>query len=129
MMSSSRLFCRLAVLSLLTLEPTYAHAEAWVDVAAALWRSGDGLAHVAVGFSGAQDTGEAATASAIQQCQGAGGRGCRNLGPVRGCAYIVAAKTRDGVAFGAGGSPEDAIASAKEAGAVSWGRPIGGCGN
>ena len=129
MMSSSRLFCRLAVLSLLMLAPTYAQAEAWVDVAAALWRTGDGAAHVAVGFSGTQDTGEAASAAAIQACQGGGGRGCRNLGPVRGCAWIVAAKTRDGVAFGAGGSAEDAIASAKEAGAVSWGRPIGGCGN
>ena len=130
-MSSARLLCRLAgVLSIAMLAPAtgFAQNALWVDVAAALWRSGDGRAHVAVGFSGTQPTPQDATASALAQCQGIGGRGCQNLGPVRGCAYIVVGNTRRGVAYGAGGSPEAAIAFVRAAGATSWRTPIGGCG-
>jgi hypothetical protein len=119
-MSSARLLCRLAA--------TRFAQVAWVDVAAALWRSGDGRARVAVGYSGTQPTGQAATNSALRQCQSSGGQGCRNLGPVRGCAYIVVGNYEGGVAYGAGASPEDAIASVKSAGATSWNRVIGGCG-
>ena len=130
-MSSARLLCRLVgMLSILMLAPatSFAQDARWVDVAAALWRSGNGAANVAVGFSGTQPTAQAATNAALQLCANAGGRGCQNLGPVRGCAYIVVGKTRNGVAYGAGGSPEDAIASVKSSGATSWNRPIGGCG-
>jgi hypothetical protein len=131
MMSSARLLGRLAgVLSIAMLAPaaSFAQDARWVDVAAALWRSGDGRAHVAAGFSGTQLSAQDATASALGACQSAGGRGCQNFGPVRGCAFIVVGNTRGGVAYGVGGSPEAAVDSIRAAGATSWKNPIGGCG-
>jgi Domain of unknown function (DUF4189) len=132
MMSRARLLCRLAgVLSITLLAPatSFAQDARWVDVAAALWRTRDGRARVAVGFSGTQPTPEDATASAVAQCVGAGGPNCQNFGPVRGCAYIVVGRTRGGVAYGVGGSPDAAINSIRSAGATSWQTPLGGCGN
>jgi hypothetical protein len=126
----TRLLCRLSALLLfLMLAPTSSFAQAgWVDVAGAVWRGGDGSAYVAVGFSGTQPTPDGATAAALQACQSAGGVGCQNYGPVRGCAYIVVGSYPNGVAYGVGGSPNDAIAEARSAGATSWHAPIGGCG-
>jgi hypothetical protein len=118
------------VLSIAMLAPATSFAQdAWVDVAAAVWRSGDGRAHVAAGFSGTQPSAQDATAAALTLCQNAGGRGCQNFGPVRGCAYVVVGRTRGGVAYGVGGSPDAAINSIRSAGATSWQTPIGGCGN
>jgi hypothetical protein len=127
-MTMSRLLA--AALLAVFLAPSLAQAQdtLWVDVAGATWRSGDGSAHVAAGFSGTQPSPQAATNAALQQCQASGGRGCQNLGPVRGCAYIAVGHYDGGVAWGAGGTPEDAIEQVRAAGATSWKQPIGGCG-
>jgi len=134
-MSTTRLLCRLASLLLALMltpivAPTVAPAqdEVWIDIAGALWRDGSGRAHVASGYSGGQPTAQAATASALQQCQSVGGRGCQNVGPTRGCGYVTVGTGGRSVYIAIKGSPEEAVAAIRAAGATSWQPPIGGCG-
>jgi hypothetical protein len=66
---------------------------------------------------------------ALRQCQAGGARSCEVYPAVRGCAYIVVGIFDAGVSYGVSGTPEGAIAQARQAGATSWHAPIGGCGN
>jgi hypothetical protein len=114
----------------IVMTPAASFAQAWVNVAGAAWDNSDGQAMVAIGYSGTQPTADAAANAALQECQGAGGQGCQVPGSsVRGCAYITWGNYPGGVSWGAGGTPQDAIAEAQSAGATYWVTPIGGCGN
>jgi hypothetical protein len=133
-MSSTRLLCRLAALLLALMltpivAPTVAPAQdqVWVDIGVALWRDGNGTARVAAGFASGY-TGGQATNAALNQCQAVGGRGCETKGPWRGCAYVTVGKTQNGVLWAIGASPERVVAIIRNAGAISWQAPIGGCG-
>lgn len=128
-MPRTRLLARLAAF-VVVMTPAVSFADTWVDVAAAVWNDPDGTARVAVGYSGGQPTASAAANAAIQECQAQGGQGCQNPATaVRGCYYITIGNYAGGVAWGAGGSPQDAIAEVQSSGATSWDAPIGGCGN
>jgi hypothetical protein len=128
-MSRMHLLGRLAAV-LVVMAPTASFAETWVDLAAAMWNDTSGTARVAVGYSGGQPTATTAANAAVQECQSSGGQGCHTVGDaVRGCAYITWGNSAGAVAWGAGGTAQDAISEVKANGATSWITPIGGCGN
>jgi hypothetical protein len=108
---------------------SFAQQQLWIALAAAAWTDASGTAHVRTGYSGQQPSANAAVTEAINECVSGGGQGCQITGPaVRGCGYITVGTSATGVAWGAGGTPQDAISEVQAAGATSWNTPIGGCG-
>jgi hypothetical protein len=101
----------------------------WNAIATATWNAPDGTAMVAGGYSGAQPSGQAAVASATQQCQGAGGQGCQPHGPWNsGCVYVILGQNATGVAWWSNDTPQAVTQACQQAG-YQCNAPIGGCVN
>jgi hypothetical protein len=101
----------------------------WIAVSAGF--DGKGR-NVGVGFSGHQNSRNAAEDAALNACN-ARGRGirCREAYAVpTGCLYIVPGSRRNGVTWGRGSTPEVAMQECKRDGySCDRGRMIGGCTN
>jgi hypothetical protein len=97
-------------------------------IAAALWNDASGSAHVATGISWNYSSLGQAQTNAIGQCQSRGGPNCLTVGAfgMGGCGYIATGNSQNGVKYGVGGSPQEAL-NMCSAGGYSCGAPIGGC--
>lgn len=101
----------------------------WHAVAAALWRLPNGVARVAVGYSGIRDTLTDATTTALNQCRNNGGVNCEIKGgtPVSdGCKFITGGTGSKGAAWYARDTSDDALRACRAEGYTCT-TPIGGC--
>jgi hypothetical protein len=98
----------------------------WNSAAAAIWRV-RGVVHVAIGYSGIQESADDARMSAVKACQSAGGRGCKAIGAWnKGCIYITTGSGSNQAGWGSGGDIATALEKCRGYG-FSCKQPIGGC--
>lgn len=102
--------------------------EQWNSAAAAIWRV-RGVVHVAIGYSGTQQSADDARTSAVKACQAAGGSGCKAIGAWNsGCLYITTGRSSNRAGWGSGGDVDTALKKCRAYG-FTCKQPIGGCVN
>ncbi|MCB1549758.1 MAG: DUF4189 domain-containing protein [Hyphomicrobiaceae bacterium] len=97
-------------------------------IAVALWRESSGRSRVAVGVGWKYRSLSEASRSAMSQCQGRGGQGCRVVTTFSngGCGYVATGSSSNGVSYGTGATPRIALSECRKNG-HSCSRAIGGC--
>jgi len=117
-------------LGLLATGPALAQSppsKLWNSFSVATWRSADGKAHWAVGYSGNRPTEQEARTSAVSACASRGGVGCDTKGAWNfGCVYITTGRRKNGATYGSSDSVEAALKKCREGG-YTCKQPIGGC--
>jgi hypothetical protein len=98
----------------------------WNSVASAIWHV-RGRVRVAIGYSGARSSAEAARSEAIDACVKAGGSGCKALGAwSSGCVYITTGHAVSRAGWASGATVEAALKKCRGDG-FTCKPPIGGC--
>jgi uncharacterized protein DUF4189 len=98
----------------------------WNSIASAIWHV-RGRVRVAIGYSGANSSAEAARSGAIDACVKAGGSGCKALGAwSSGCVYITTGHAASRAGWASGATSEAALKKCRGDG-FTCKPPIGGC--
>ena len=100
----------------------------WGAIACAVWRDGNGQAHVAVGSAIGYSTEQEAISLAQSQCKGRGGRKCDAESFNNGCGYIAVGNARGRVGCQSGTTIDRATSKCRAQG-YTCKTPIGGCVN
>ncbi|HEY1735903.1 MAG TPA: DUF4189 domain-containing protein [Methylovirgula sp.] len=97
-------------------------------IATATWNDSSGAAYVASGIGWNYSTPDLAANGAVSQCQGYGGQGCTVVGTFAngGCGYVTTGTNANGVKWGVGATPQEALSQCQDGG-YTCNPPAGGC--